>query len=359
MRAGDESFERLRAALEDVAAGEVDELLAEARAEARARVRSMLTEAMAQAMLERAREQLEISERPAPPPRGRAVPPPSRAPVPPPSRAPAPPPAAGGPAGFGWYVYCVTHADGTEVPADLPGIDPAHEVRALKDGRLVAVVSRVPLEDFDEERLRERLADMNWLERTARRHEQVLDTIRAQRTVIPMRLCSIYRDESGVRAMLEREADALTDALARLDGKAEWGVKVFQVGDVAPPPPSENGATDDDDTGAAYMARRGLEHQRRRQGNQRMQEACNVIHERLSATAVEGLVAAPQRSEVSDHDGEMILNGVYLVPDSDQDSFHSELAALQAEFEPLGLELELTGPWPAYNFIPGTIGAAW
>ena len=357
MRAGDESFERLRAAIEDVAADEVGELLAEARAEARARVRSMLTEAMAQAMLERAREELEPSERP----RGAAAPAPGgRAPAPSPlSRAPAPPPAAGGQTGFGWYVYCVTHADGMGVPADLVGIDSGHEVRALEDGQLMAVVSRVPLEDFDEERLRERLADMNWLERTARRHEQVLDTIRAQRTVIPMRLCSIYRDESGVRAMLEREAAALTSALQRLDGKAEWGVKVFQVGEVVQPLPSENGAADDADTGAAYMERRGLEHRQRRLGNQRLQEACNLIHERLSATAVEGLVAAPQRSEVSDHAGEMILNGVYLVPDSDQDSFHSELAALQAEFEPLGLELELTGPWPAYNFVPGTIGAAW
>ncbi len=39
--------------------------------------------------------------------------------------------------------------------------------------------------------------------------------------------------------------------------------------------------------------------------------------------------------------------------------FTPRSSALQAEFEPLGLELEPTGPWPAYNFIPGTIGAAW
>jgi hypothetical protein len=55
----------------------------------------------------------------------------------------------------------------------------------------------------------------------------------------------------------------------------------------------------------------------------------------------------------------MVLNGVYLIPDDAQKRFHAEVHVLEAEFAPLGVELELTGPWPAYNFVPGTIGAAW
>jgi hypothetical protein len=55
----------------------------------------------------------------------------------------------------------------------------------------------------------------------------------------------------------------------------------------------------------------------------------------------------------------MVLNGVYLVGDHDRERFHAEVQALEAEFAPLSVALELTGPWPAYNFVPGTIGAAW
>jgi gas vesicle protein GvpL/GvpF len=55
----------------------------------------------------------------------------------------------------------------------------------------------------------------------------------------------------------------------------------------------------------------------------------------------------------------MFLNGVYLVADETLDGFHEEVQALQAEFDPHGIELVCTGPWPAYNFVPGTIGAAW
>ena len=50
MRAGDESFERLRKAIDELAVGDAAELLSEARAEARARVRSMLSDALAQSI---------------------------------------------------------------------------------------------------------------------------------------------------------------------------------------------------------------------------------------------------------------------------------------------------------------------
>ena len=43
-----------------------------------------------------------------------------------------------------------------------------------------------PLEEFTEERLREHLADMDWVEAMARAHERVLQSIRAQTTVVPM-----------------------------------------------------------------------------------------------------------------------------------------------------------------------------
>ncbi len=89
------------------------------------------------------------------------------------------------------------------------------------------MVSQVPLADFGEERLRERLADMDWLEHTARAHELALETIGRHATLIPMRLCSVYRGESGVSEMLAREATALEEALVHLEGKTEWGVKVF------------------------------------------------------------------------------------------------------------------------------------
>jgi hypothetical protein len=159
--------------------------------------------------------------------------------------------------------------------------------------------------------------------------------------------------------MLEREAQALTAALERLDQKSEWGVKVF-AGDVALATVS---STADEPSGGgqgtAYLQQRRRERAELRELDSTLQRACGEIHERLSAAAVDALVCAPQRQEVSGHPGEMVLNGVYLLEDAQREPFVAELEQLRSEFASSALELVLTGPWPAYNFVPGTIGAAW
>jgi hypothetical protein len=356
-------------------------LIAEARAEAEARVRSMLAEAYTDLLLERARAALgpERAERAAPAaeprepgaqrtpeagrtPESRRTPKREREPEP--QRAPMRerPPETAAPAGspeLGWYVYCVVSGDHDPLPGDLEGIAPGHPVRALENGGLAAIVSRVPLDEFGEEPLREHLSDMDWLERTARGHERVQEVVARAGTPVPMRLCTIYRDESGVRAMLAREGEALGRALNHLRGKAEWGVKAFAADDaVEPAPPvSEPGPRAGD--GAAYMQGR-LEHrQRREDAAARLDEACESAHAALCSMAVDGVVLSPHRSEMSGRDVPMILNASYLVVDADADAFHAEFDRLRRELAPLGIELERTGPWPPYNFVPGAIGAAW
>ncbi len=352
MPRSDDSLERLRAAIDELAAMDAADLLAEARVEARARVRASLTDALAHSMLERLHEQL-----PEPIDEPQIVPAePEESPVPTPRRAPEPAPRAAPPPGEpAWYVYGVVGAD-AELGGSLPGVDPAQPVTILREDALAAVASQVPLKEFDEASLREHLADMTWVEATARAHERILDRIREQATVIPMRMCTVYRTEGGVREMLQREADALVEAIERLHGKAEWGVKGF-VG-------AERDRADEEpdagpSSGAAYMQRKRTEREHRQRALEVAEEAANAVHDRLTSAADDAQVIPLQRPEVSGHDGAMILNGVYLVAEESLEAFLAEVHALQAEYESQGIELVPTGPWPAYNFVPGTIGAAW
>jgi hypothetical protein len=347
MDAEHERIERLREALSDLAAQDAGELLADARTQARARVRQILTDALADSLLDRLEEQLRPQPS-TPEPRVSAP----RANMPP---APSPEPTE-----LGWYVYGVVGAE-TAPAWTAAGIDSDHPVTVLAEGSVAAVASRVALSEFGEERLREHLADMGWVETIARAHEEVLEQTRAQVTVIPMRMCTVYRSEARVREMLRREAAALTEALVHLSGKTEMGVKVFADRDRAQASlePEREPSSERPASGTAYMEHRRWERDRADAVDQRLEEVAAAIHERLGACAVDGLAAPPQRPEASGHPGEMILNGVYLLEDDALDRFEREVAALQDEYAAMGLELVLTGPWPAYNFVPDTIGANW
>jgi hypothetical protein len=327
MKAGDESFEKLRAALDEVAAQDAEELLSEARAEARARVRSMLTDALAHTMLEHAHEQLGAPQHTSEPKRQA-------------TRTSEPKRRTTGEQAS--YVYGVIGADRSAAIQGIEGIT------VVREGDLAAAAGRVPLEDFDEHTLRENLGDMAWVERTARAHERVLEEIRSRTTVIPMRMCTVYRTESGLREMLSRESDALRETLSRLRDKTEWGVKVLLD-------PSQR--QDDRSSAAAYMHRRREQLDQDQNLTARVQEATTQIHESLCAVASEGVLVPLQRPEASGRRNEMVLNGAYLVEDAARDRFGEQVGTLQDQFASLGLVLELTGPWPAYNFVGGTIGA--
>src|SRR5213079_1344645 len=94
-------------------------------------------------------------------------------------------------------------------------------------GDLAALVSRVPLADYDDEQLREHLNDIEWVERTARAHEVVLEQALEDCTIVPLRLCTLFRGLERVRDFLRDEHDGLTAGLAALTGRAEWGLKLF------------------------------------------------------------------------------------------------------------------------------------
>jgi hypothetical protein len=107
------------------------------------------------------------------------------------------------------------------------------------------------------------------------------------------------------------------------------------------------------------MHRRRSERDARWRVDDELTDVCALIHEQLSEVTAEALSVPLQRPEASGHDGQMLLNGVYLVENAQQQTFFALIDELRREYESLGLELVPTGPWPAYNFVPGAIGATW
>ncbi len=57
----------------------------------------------------------------------------------------------------------------------------------------------------------------------------------------------------------------------------------------------------------------------------------------------------PQPRELTGRPEAMLLNGAYLVREGD-DRLRGEVERLTAEHAGLGVEYELTGPWPPHNF---------
>ncbi|WP_433544922.1 GvpL/GvpF family gas vesicle protein [Streptomyces sp. CA-294286] len=250
------------------------------------------------------------------------------------------------------YVYAVTRPFEGVLPEEggrgLDGEPP----RLLHHGDLVAVVSPVPAEDFDEAPLKAHLEDLDWLAETARTHQRVITALTTLTSPLPLRLATICRDDSGVRRLLESGRTRFVSALDRLDGRVEWGVKVYTH---APPPaaPSPESAPapspDAPGAGRSYLQQR-LAHRRTREtAANRADAVCRRLQEELSRSAEHTVLHRLQDGRLSGRSGQNVLNAAFLVPRADSEAFVERVRALTPGDDE-SVKVELTGPWAPYSF---------
>jgi hypothetical protein len=245
------------------------------------------------------------------------------------------------------WVYGVVHGDADDPPRRA-GVDPGHVVELVRHGGLAAVASAVPLAEFGPEVLRDRLEDLDRVAALARGHQRVLDDTLTRGPVVPLPICTICTSADRVREMLDRERTSLADALRRVGGKAEWGVKAYvDAADAAPAPAAP-----------ARVAGSGLDYLTRKRGERDAADAARrsvdatvaLIDDGLRAHAVAAVLSPAQDPRLSGERREMVLNAAYLVPDAHSAEFRSLVRGLARRHARDGLALELTGPWPAYHF---------
>lgn len=244
------------------------------------------------------------------------------------------------------------------------GLDTARAIYSLPikangtNGGLQAIVSRVRASRFNQAALEAGLQDPAWIETHVRAHHRVLDHLLATgQPLIPMRFCTIYRDEAGVQKILAQHAAPLIAELERLRDKQEWGVKL--VVDTEALQAAIRRAPDDEaiqvlqariakmSAGGAFLWKKKLEAIVAQRAESIGFAIADDTHTRLSHYAEEAVTNSlpPQRPEVW-------LNAAYLVTSGKVfDNFRDELERLAEEHEPMGIRYELSGPWPAYNFI--------
>jgi hypothetical protein len=250
----------------------------------------------------------------------------------------------------GKYLYAVIRAPARESLTTGYGLR-GQPLELIEHRGLVAIASRVDLEEFGEAGLRHNLEDLSWLEEVARVHHQVVQFVFTTTPAAPLRLATICLDTEAVLARLAALHDDIDAVLERISGSAEWGVKMY----LRIPTPSSSGqqpstprAEQAARTGAAYLQRKRSEANQRRVGEEYAVEAARSVHTELSAVAVASRLLRPQDPKLSGHPDKLVLNAAYLVRSDREQEFVTRCEEVLAGKDQY--ELVRFGPWPPYSF---------
>jgi hypothetical protein len=207
------------------------------------------------------------------------------------------------------------------------------------------VVSTVDLQEFGESALRENLEDLSWVEKTARRHDEVVRRAAAITTALaPFRLVTIYRSDDAARDRIEELYDDLVVALDRIDRRSEWSVKVYSQPPSKPAAPVTEGAS----SGVAYLERRRAEIRGRQAATMDQQLLADQLFWDLVPGAAATRRLAPQDQRLTGRRETMSLNATFLVDDDRSTDFFQLVDDLRGKYP--SFDIEVNGPWPPYSF---------
>ena len=252
------------------------------------------------------------------------------------------------------YVYCLLK----KLPAGLPGMAQG-KLHSITACGFHVVVKAVSPDEFSEENLKKNLSDVQWLDINAREHIGVIGILMKQSDVIPFNFGTIFETEENLKKFITEYSGSLSDNLEYISGKEEWSIKIYcnlkviteQIDELSTEAADLEKQIMASSPGKAFLLKRKkadlIENELNRLLKIYGQEYFNEIRDLSEDTTLNNLLP----KELTGREDSMILNAAFLVLKEKSDVLTSVLASLQKKYQHLGLNSEVSGPWPPYSFV--------
>jgi len=259
-----------------------------------------------------------------------------------------------------FYVYCIAEsATAAELPPEsLPSaIEEDSKLEWVVTGELAALSSQVPLASYNEESLAEHLSDASWTAARAMRHETIAEYVAKRAAIVPLRFGTIYLERAGIERMLSEKATELREILERLRGREEWGVNVFcdqslllsSITSVSPVLRELSERAAQASPGQSYLMQKKIDALKVDESRAALNRIIEQVEKTLSEQSDDAKRLRVLKVEATEH-GELKAKFAFLIKKSVFENFRDAAERLAQEHQAAGVRLELTGPWPAYNF---------
>lgn len=264
-----------------------------------------------------------------------------------------------------FYVYCiaesaaVTHLPAASLPA---AIEDDAQLEWITVNTLAALVSQVPRTTYSEEALADHLTDATWTAIRAMRHETVVEYVAKRAGVIPLRFGTIYLERGGIEQMLTTKSRELEEIIEHLRGREEWGVNVYcdravllsSITSVSPVLRDLVQRAAEAPPGQSYLMQKKIDALRVDEARVAVNRIADEIEAKLREQSDDGRRLRILKVETTEH-GELKAKFAFLVQRSGFEEFRDAAERLAQQHQAAGVRLELTGPWPVYNFVGDTV----
>jgi hypothetical protein len=251
------------------------------------------------------------------------------------------------------YIYCITGENpGQNVVLATRGVD------YLNFNGLYIVRKLVSEEEFSEENLKRNINNIEWLEEKARDHIEVIQLIMKTCSVVPFRFGTIFQTEENLFRFINTYSSSLVENLELADRKEEWAVKVFcnrikiadKIDDLSPEAAMLEKQIMASSPGRAFLLKKKKNETVEREIDLLYKNYSQLLFNEISQFSSRAVITNLLPKDFTGRDEDMILNAAFLVLTGHVKDFGSTIYQLKQKYAPIGIEMEVTGPWPPFSF---------
>ncbi|MCF7888938.1 MAG: GvpL/GvpF family gas vesicle protein [Victivallales bacterium] len=254
------------------------------------------------------------------------------------------------------YLYCVTDKE----PLLGKASELTDHLYSINFNEIYAVISEVSKLDFEKDNLEKNIANMEWLENQVRIHESVIDATLSEKqlALVPFKFATVFYNTASLKSFIADYSESLLNNLLFLSDKEEWGVKIYCDNNRLEKSILENDPSvkkmDEEISASApgkafFIKKKKLELIKDLLHN-KTNEYGKECFQNLKKLSVQAKINKLQSKELTGKETDMILNAVFLVDGDNIPEFTDIVLDLKNKYNSMGLDIDCTGPWPAYNF---------
>jgi len=238
------------------------------------------------------------------------------------------------------HLYGVTRPPGPSRESfhDLTGVDGIAAVEPIECAGLICWISRVPETDFARD-LARNMQDLEWLAAASTRHQEAVSAIARGTDILPARFGLEFSNDQSLRSHIETRRAALKADFERVQGRQEWGVKVFALPAAQLPKKKFR-------TGKEYLqAKSALLGAVSGPPDPALLEFAEALESIADQIAEGGKFAAARR--------DLEFHKVFLMKRSDRPKLEALIRGYSRKWKGRK-RVECTGPWPPFSFVTQT-----
>jgi predicted unusual protein kinase regulating ubiquinone biosynthesis (AarF/ABC1/UbiB family) len=185
----------------------------------------------------------------------------------------------------------------------------------------------------------------------------VIEALNQKFTLLPVRFGSIMESADAIIRMLERNYQAIQQNLVKVEGKCEYGLKIFSNTDRLRSELKAKSPCDEEKIAAVPLEKKNSVYRdwvNKKLQEHRLEELLLSYVDMVVASITKHLTGLDAISKIKKMvTASTLIDAVFLVDKKRTDVLVHATGELQKQYP--GMNFMLTGPWPPYNFVEITI----